>query len=825
MKVRIKKVPQKMAYGGQNKYSLDIVRTTIDDYDPDYNDVERKTTRGADDRGDSTVEVEGGEQIKYPSGELVEAKGPDHNPDPNKEGGVPMNLPEGAFVFSKRKKDGMGVKGAVLKNFGKSEGDKKTYSFAELAKQYNPNKFYDAIVNGAGQLDQITLNTYAANIQRYEDKLADLAILQESKKGFPQGIPDIAKEKFAKMQQYMQQSQEQGQEEQQMPMAMYGYNAGGFVPDYSSVGDTYRYQGGGSTGSQDKQIAQYIQAYAQLAKKDPQEIYQALQSLAPAQQQEALKNIVQTVQQAMSQQQGAQSQYDMQQEQPSEEEAQQMRNGGSYSGTYYQGTYFADGGFVPTYGDSSYNEQFGGQMTYDNDYGMLPKAQVGEQVTNKVTREEFDKKVASGEYVRIPGTNTAKSAKGKMITVTGKVIPGQKGASGESTKGDFTPGRTLQGGKTDLLYTLEDLKARPGKYKTFLENENWKKASPEEQKAALERLRKGRRSTYIPPKPATIAEDGEPTCEPGFTYNKDTKNCEKTVESADRDYIGYDVPQNTPQVPYAPPQPGQPTTGKFGYGNYGIPFESWLGIGAAAAYPPLYLRPFVPEPEAVIPQPTFYDPERELASAQETARGLEQMATIMNPQTAGAMSSFIQSNAAKTAADTIGKYQNLNVGVANQFSPLQAQIYNTLLGQKGAAKKERFDKETIALQQFANAKRQYAKDVASTLGEGIQAGKKLGQLYDTNPYYTTDRFGRLVLKPGVDASDAIMYGTTASRSKGLTPEQYLQRAQQLKQSYPDFEKEMYRDAMRQQYGSGSKRSASDDDDVTYGYAQSAYPFA
>jgi hypothetical protein len=189
------------------------------------------------------------------------------------------------------------------------------------------------------------------------------------------------------------------------------------------------------------------------------------------------------------------------------------------------------------------------------------------------------------------------------------------------------------------------------------------------------------------------------------------------------------------------------------------------------------------------------------------------------------MANYIQSNAAKTSADTIGRYQNLNVGVANQFSPLQAQIFNSIAAQKREAKDKRYMGEAIAAQQYNNAMRAYATNVAKTLGEGITAGQKLGQLYDTNAYYAADPFGRLRLKPGVNAADAIMSGTTAGRSSTITADQYLKEAQRLKNA--GYSDQMIRDALRMQYGSGTKSSKSDDDDdvsFNYGYGASAYPF-
>jgi hypothetical protein len=849
MKVRIKKAPQMMAYGGQKKHSLDIVRTNIDDYKPDYNDIETKYHRSADPRDESNVEVEGDEVIveKGSGGETLtfKAVGPDHSTNPNKEGGVPMDLKEGAFVFSKRKLQGMGVKGSVLSQFGKSEKDKKTYSFAELANQYKTGPLYDILKSD--KTDGLQKKTAAAMIQNYEDKLASLALLQESKKGFPQGIPELAQEKFQKMMMSMQQNQQQPQEipQQQMPMARYGMSRNAFIPDYSST--MYHYQEGGSTGdSENSQIMKVISMYAQLSQTPREEIIQGLQALPEAQQQEALQQMYSAVQKALSQQQGSQqaSPEQMEQEasgyysapggepqyqaeQPSEEEQvqEQMQKGGSYNGTYYQGTYFADGGFVPDYTGSAYNDQFGGEMIYDNNYGMLPRADGGLEVKppRKVTSSEFENLTKNGGFVRIPGTNLAKKGN-KIIQVAGTYKPGTKGSSSAGTKGSYKPGRNVSGGgKSEIKYTLEDLKRNPNLYKTFLEDEGWKNATPEEQQAALKRLVHGERSVYVPPTPGTTTAATDGMCvdengklDPTLRYNTETGNCERT--KTEEEFITYEQGQEGPK-------PGEAkTAGSFGGGNYGMPYPSTLGVMAAAAYPPIYIGASYGEPEGVLPIPTFYDPERELASAQETARGLEQMGSMMNPQTAGSMASYIQANAAKSAADTMGRYQNLNVGVANQFSPLQAQIFNSLAAQKREARDKRYMGNAVAAQQYNNAMRAYVTNFAKTYGEGLEAGIKKGQLYDTNPYYTTDAFGRLRLKPGVNAADAIMYSSGTAGSSSLTSDGYLKEYNLLKSQGTD--PAIIKSYLDLKYGKGSKSKTSNDDDVAsnYGYGQSAYPF-
>lgn len=104
------------------------------------------------------------------------------------EGGVPLNLPDGTFIFSDT--NSMKIKDpAMLKMFGKG-GTSKAYTPADLAKQYDVDK-YTAILKDP-ESDVIERKTAEIMIRNYNMKLGALALAQESKKGFPQGIPGVS---------------------------------------------------------------------------------------------------------------------------------------------------------------------------------------------------------------------------------------------------------------------------------------------------------------------------------------------------------------------------------------------------------------------------------------------------------------------------------------------------------------------------------------------------------------------------------------------------------------------------------------------------------
>ena len=103
------------------------------------------------------------------------------------KGGTPLNLPDDSFIFSDTKS--MKISDPqILKMFGKPKG---SYTPAELSKVYDIN-IYRKILQDPNS-DNIMRKTAEMMIKNYVIKLGALALAQESKKGFPQGMPKIAK--------------------------------------------------------------------------------------------------------------------------------------------------------------------------------------------------------------------------------------------------------------------------------------------------------------------------------------------------------------------------------------------------------------------------------------------------------------------------------------------------------------------------------------------------------------------------------------------------------------------------------------------------------
>ena len=198
MRVRITKVPsknklEKAAYGGQTANgALNVNPTSYFGGGRDKSNLSQartgKTLTSVP-RDKANLEAEGGETAFGPiSGESI----PDHfniKGARHTNGGVPLDLPDDTFIFSDTKSMKI-TDPRILKMFGK-KAKKGGYTPAELAKPYDINK-YKAILMDPDS-DRKERETATLMIKNYIIKLGALALAQESKKGFPQGIPEMAK--------------------------------------------------------------------------------------------------------------------------------------------------------------------------------------------------------------------------------------------------------------------------------------------------------------------------------------------------------------------------------------------------------------------------------------------------------------------------------------------------------------------------------------------------------------------------------------------------------------------------------------------------------
>lgn len=224
-KVRIKKLPKK-AHGGPTGGASDGLRRFLEGKkthdqglnqfsEPDF-EVNKTLTSVPD--GQGNIEAEGGETAVVPGQggipEHYNIEGPRHG-----SGGVNLNLDKGSFIFSDNKKD-MKIKDKeILAEFGMSvpkKGKVKGKTPAKIAKKYDINEYKKILMDP--NADKLEKETAERMIQNYNVKLGKLALVQESMKGFPQGMPEIANPYL----QSIGQSPSAGQAEELGTQAAYG---------------------------------------------------------------------------------------------------------------------------------------------------------------------------------------------------------------------------------------------------------------------------------------------------------------------------------------------------------------------------------------------------------------------------------------------------------------------------------------------------------------------------------------------------------------------------------------------------------------------------
>ena len=193
MKVKITKIPQaRTGYQVQGSLANDVPAMGGADYNTYTGKPKLKASKymTAVPREEANLEAEGGETVYgdlngdgMPEHKTI--KGPRHS-----SGGVPLNLPNDTFIYSDFR--GMNIKEPeFLQMFGKGNKGKKSYTPAELAKQCDIEKYRKILQDPDS--DKIDIKTAELMIKNYQLKLAALALVQEAKKGLPQGIASVSK--------------------------------------------------------------------------------------------------------------------------------------------------------------------------------------------------------------------------------------------------------------------------------------------------------------------------------------------------------------------------------------------------------------------------------------------------------------------------------------------------------------------------------------------------------------------------------------------------------------------------------------------------------
>jgi hypothetical protein len=185
------KLTKKPKTGSQADYGLITNSTFV----PTVSDREKvKQTMGSLTEEDikngkrPTIEVEGDEEVIGDIGgrgvlQKFRFKGPSHA-----EGGMPVDVPQGSFVYSKKLK----MKDPEAQEAFGMKPKKEGYSFSDVAKKYDINTFVNTLEDS--EADPFAKRTAQLMLQKNTEALARLADKQEETKGYPGGRAEITKQ-------------------------------------------------------------------------------------------------------------------------------------------------------------------------------------------------------------------------------------------------------------------------------------------------------------------------------------------------------------------------------------------------------------------------------------------------------------------------------------------------------------------------------------------------------------------------------------------------------------------------------------------------------
>jgi hypothetical protein len=180
--------------------------------------------------------------------------------------------------------------------------------------------------------------------------------------------------------------------------------------------------------------------------------------------------------------------------------------------------------------------------------------------------------------------------------------------------------------------------------------------------------------------------------------------------------------------------------------------------------------PWSPKLSPYVPEPTFYDPTRELAATQEQFNiGTQGAAAYAPSQAYNARYSQMAGQGAKAAADILGRYNNLNVSTANNFAATKAQIVNEANAANAEITKNLFDQTTVANQQYDNAKAQARQELRQSYIDAITNKEQAYALNQMYPNYqiSPSQGGRLFFNKGEEMSPADLTASDIEQFKSI----------------------------------------------------------
>lgn len=783
-RVRIKSVPQaRTGYQVQGSLANDVPAMGGADYNSYMGTPDMKASRTltAVPREEANLEAEGGETVvgnldgsMMPSFKTI--KGPRHT-----NGGVPLNLPDDSFIFSDTK-DMKISDPTILKIFGKPT-KKGGYTPADLSKKFDIQKYREILQNP--DTDKIDRKTAELMIKTYTLKLGALALAQESKKGFPQGIPEIAKpymEANGIMEEDIIPQQEQPQEMNPMMQQMDGSNEAPMqMPNGQPVAMPQEMEEMSPEMMQGAPMAMYgmqMGGYALPFYDDPNEMAYGGQPQRVKKYQvggqKTDKNLtaedLQTIKTKWNNDKAAYINY--------------MNSKSGILGN----TKLVDSMYEQYKKDIANQANYtkGNKTLYEGYQPELAKMTKQQMVESLLAQEERNARLAAfGLDPKTTEQNISKTNAGSRTNdKTLEFIKNNPGLSDLDFKGGY---------KGQAAYIAYRNTLNQPEYKQFGQ---FQKGKSDETIGGVQgaitgiddyntNTTLGQRLNYQQP-----AEPAPP---------KDQYKCQCTKSDGTKYFVEANADGSCPECEETIPGEDPEFSS-----DERAPAEWWLqdSINTMGAFGDMMTnRKYMPWEGRIDleePRPTFLDPTRELAAQSEQANIASQAAAqFAGPQALNARLSQIQGAGAKGAADTLGRINNQNVNIANQFEANQIGVRNQENMLNNQMANRVYDKNVIANQQFDNTQKAARANMRQAYNTALTNRAKTDALNQMYPnYQTSPGSGGFVnytptdkkVDPGVKTQDAIDFANSIMKYPEATQKLLWQQKYGKRTGGQTFEK-------------------------------------
>lgn len=677
-KVKIQSLP-KAAYGGniysaftpyQNSWRGDESYYKSNDVNKTLKPVDRELANLEAEEGETALTTLNGLGIP----EFYKIGGKRHS-----EGGTPLNLPENSFIFSDTRK--MKVKDEeILKRFGKS--GKKAMTPADISKQYDINKYLEILSNPDSS--RMEIDTAQLMIQNFNNKLGELALVQESKKGFPNGVPAVS-----------------------MPFMMNnGLDVSDFLPDEAFGGDEEMemFKNGGASGKRRVRVLSTFNKGGQVSKDKYPSYIPKEANLWDASSPDFDRSKVKSGDYVLRD--GKYRRYQSTAVKPVGELDERL---GSTATAYSH-----------LENEIKNNEKLQDAM-YENYAKQIKDSNMPKEQKERLLSKGKDFAIQS--FLKAQKQNYALSANNMISSydpATGKynVLPEDKikewDKFSKGVNNSYKEAIKKLGFDDEL--TDDEAKAFQALYRS-----GWDAQKKEGNKDIFKNFQltplglkdAHGRHTY---------DDNPISPVDGYTGNTTVGQLAYVKSLSDVDEVDFEIPQDDePKSPYESPE-----VEHLSEQTQAVNAPWWaqdiVNIAGAAADLGRVKKfsPWIADSEVALPNPTFLDPTRQLAANMEMANAAtEAAATFAGPNAFNARANQIQAQASGNAADIIGNIHNQNVQIANNFELNRNQIMNQAMNNKSRLATELYGRNTIANQQFENEKNAARQNLRQAYIQGL----------------------------------------------------------------------------------------------------------